>query len=149
MLELPFFDEHRARAGLDDDAAEVFAVERVERDAELRGEVFADAVQQQIMEEQLVAVAALLVDGLVVVLQADDRAVVADADEQGAAVAVEEGGDGLDDDLFELAVLLVVLQVPARRRLELDARPLALCQQSTEVNQSRCYPSPRSAGNSS
>jgi len=53
---------------LDGDAAEVFAVERVKRDAELWGEVFAEVVEQQVVEEQLVAVAALLVDGLVVVL---------------------------------------------------------------------------------
>ncbi len=76
MLELAVLDEHRSRAGLDGDAAEVLAVEGVERDGELRGEVFADGVQQQVVEEQLVAVAALLVDGLVAAPQADDGAVI-------------------------------------------------------------------------
>jgi hypothetical protein len=82
VLELAFFDEDRARAGLDGDAAEVLDVEYVERDGEPRGEVLVNGVEQQIVEEQLVAVAALLVDGLVVVLQADDSGVIIDADKR-------------------------------------------------------------------
>ena len=48
-----------------------------------------------------------------VVVQADDSPVRPDTDEQGAAVGVEEAGDGLDDGIFYRLVGLVFTEIPS------------------------------------
>ena len=50
-----------------------------------------------------------LVVGLeLIVLDADDRAVVGDADEEVPALGVEKGGDGLEDRVGDALVVLPV-----------------------------------------
>lgn len=66
------------------------------------------------------AVAVVGLDPLVVVREADDGPVGADADQQGASVGVEERGDGLDDGVLHELAGLVFPEIPAGGRLELD-----------------------------
>jgi hypothetical protein len=62
----------------------------------------------------------------VVVVQAQHVAGVVDADEEGATVAVEEPGDGLDDGVFHSLVGLALPEVPAGGGLELDGEVLVM-----------------------
>lgn len=59
-----------------------------------------------------------------VVAQAERPALVVDADEERAAVGVEEPGDRLHDGVLHPLVLDPVAQVPSRRGLELDLEGL-------------------------
>nr|WP_027269403.1 hypothetical protein [Leptolyngbya sp. PCC 6406] len=90
-------DVDRGGGGLHGDLADVLAVEGAEADGETGSHRFAHFFEQQVVHQpQLKAVGILfaLLEGLVVGLQAQDGAIVGDTDQQGAAVGVEEGGDG-------------------------------------------------------
>ena len=52
-------------------------------------------------------------------LEANHLAVIADADEQNAAVVVREGSDGLHHHIFELLVHGLLPNVPAQGLFEL------------------------------
>ena len=70
---------------------------------------------------------AALGEGLVVVFEAVDGAVVGYADEEGAAVAgVGEAGDGLDGGVLDEPGLVALLDVPAEAGFVFDHRPIAL-----------------------
>ena len=65
-----------------------------------------------------------------VALDADDRPVVGDADQQIAALGVQERGDRLEHGVRDaLVVLAVLLEVPAQRGLELQRLRLAALDQ--------------------
>lgn len=103
------------------EAADLEAVDFWEADGEGGRAVFADVVEQALDEPVLVGVGVLaLRERLQVLGQAADAAVVVHADEDGPAVGVVERGRFLDDDAFEVAVLLRELRVPAGGGFEFD-----------------------------
>src|SRR5690606_18654695 len=73
----------------------------------------------------------------VVVGEADGFAVGADADEERAAVAVEEPGDGLRDGVLDGLALLVLSEVPAGGGLELDGEVLVVVDELLDGAQRR------------
>ena len=80
---------------LSGDFADFLLVDGVEADGKVWGEIFSHFFEQKIVgEPEFVAVAVLLLQGLVVGLESEDVAVVFDSDEESAAVSIEEGGDG-------------------------------------------------------
>src|ERR1700684_2836254 len=66
------------------------------------------------------AVAVLGLYLLIVVGEADNSAVGANADQQGPAVGVQERGNGLDDGVLHGPAGLVLSEVPAGGGFELD-----------------------------
>jgi hypothetical protein len=75
------------------------------------------------------AVAVRWFDPLVVVVESNCLAVGADADEQCAAIRVEEPGDGLDDGVFDGLAGLVFPQFPSGGGLEFDGEVLDVVDQ--------------------
>src|SRR5581483_163895 len=80
----------------------------------------------RIPEAQLEAVAvALRTEALEVLIEPENLAVVRDADQERASLAVHEGGERLGYYLRERLVHLIFTVVPAKRGLVLDAEALA------------------------
>ena len=64
---------------------------------------------------------------LVVVRETDKRPVICDTNEEGAAISVEESGNGLDHGIFHRFIAPLLAQVPASCRFELDGFVLDTC----------------------
>lgn len=132
FLELACFfvfdiDVERLWGGGDFDFADVLAIDAVEADGEECGGGFAKFFEEEIVHEpEFEAIAVFFLEGLVVVVEAEGGAVVGDADEEGAAVGVEEGCDGFEDDFFHGAVFFVFVQVPAGGGFEFEGVGFAL-----------------------
>ena len=85
-------------------------------------------------------VAVRRLDVRVVELEADERAVGADADEERATLAVQERGDGLDDRVLERGVATLFAHIPARSRLELDCVVLVIVEELVDRScKGRCF----------
>src|SRR5690606_20390961 len=97
-----------------------------EPDAHRRRRRCGQVVVEQLPDEEFVAVDVLLgAERGEVVLDAQDLAVVRDADQEGSALGVEEAAHRLDQDLPEPRIVLLGVDVPPSAGLELRGLRLA------------------------
>src|SRR6266852_1140829 len=125
-LEAFPLQEHRLRAALTGHHARGLPLHDLGLRVDARSRPIAEAVSNHLRQvaHELVVVVELIA------LDTDDRAVVGDANEQIAALRVQERRDGLEHGVrHALVVLPILLEAPAQRGLELQRLRLAALDQ--------------------
>ncbi len=133
FLALRALEKHRLRGSLYFNHVDEFVLHLFKPPPNQGGILSSQVVAEQAGQELLEPVARVSHQRQVRV-QPQDAAVVLDADDQGATVGVEKGGDGFQYLVSERGVLLALAHIPLQTALEFNGLALAAGNQVLDVH---------------